>query len=51
MSRWPPDHRQVPESGALMVRGSPPNKPLQLTRNSAFQLRFSSILASNLVED
>ena len=27
----------------------PHNKPLQLTRNSAFQLRFGSILASKLV--
>jgi hypothetical protein len=30
------------------VRGLPPNKALQLTANSAFQLGFGSFLAFNL---
>ncbi len=29
----------------------PPNKPLQLTRSSAFQFRFGSILAARLIAD
>jgi hypothetical protein len=30
------------------ARGSQPNKALQLTPNSSFQLRFGSLLASTL---
>ena len=33
----------------LLYESAPPNKPLQLTRNSSFQLGFGSILASKLV--